>query len=77
MLADVAESAVGIAGTVLYLLVWNSVRRRMHRPEDDEATQRRRQRLVQTLFFVLLTPWVLALFWCMERAGAWLRSAGW
>jgi hypothetical protein len=67
MIADIVDLALGVGGTVAYLYAWNVARMRVSTPNDSGAARRRRQRLVQTVFFVLLTPYILFLFWSMER----------
>lgn len=61
MLADALRMLVGVAGTMLYLSLWNQAARRV-------CGQRRR--LVQIAFLLLATPYILCLFWLMERFGA-------
>jgi len=67
MIADIADLVLGVAGTVAYLYIWNVARIRVSTPDDPKPVGRRRQRLVQTMFFFLLTPYILFLFWLMER----------
>jgi hypothetical protein len=72
MLADLTDLLIGAGGTVLYLVVWHGSRSRF---ANASPGQRQRLRLVQILYFVLLTPYVLALFWLMERVRQWLGAA--
>jgi hypothetical protein len=67
MIADMIDLALGVGGTVAYLYAWNVLRMRVSTPNESGAARRRRQRLVQTVFFVLMTPYILFLFWSMER----------
>lgn len=61
MLADALRMGVGVAGTVLYLSLWNLAVSRL------TGTRRR---LAQIAFLLLVTPYLLLLFWLMERVAA-------
>jgi hypothetical protein len=62
---------IGIPGTVLYLYLWNLVigasQRAGESSEAEIATRTWRRRSWQVLFFLAMTPYVLFLFWLMER----------
>ena len=68
---SISDLAIGAGGTVLYLYIWNSALARWADKGKDPLRQRQRRRLVQILLFVLLTPYVLLLFWCMDAVRPW------
>ena len=65
---------IGVSGTVGYLYAWNRVlaanRPDKSNPDDPQAARRARwrTRYWQLFFFLLLTPYVLGLFYLMELA---------
>ena len=79
MLESVSDLAIGVAGTVCYLYLWS----RALAPKGDlegepcaksevQVRRRWRWRSLQTLFFLGLTPYILFLFFLMDRARAFL-----
>jgi len=74
MLSDLIGLAIGIAGTVAYLYLWNRVlvscQPDTNLPPEDPENKRRtwRRRSWQLLFLLLLTPYVLLLFRLMDLA---------
>ena len=70
MLDSISDLAVGATGTATYLLLWNWVLRVSKPAENASADQisraRLRTRIWQVIFFLLMTPYVLFLFFIME-----------
>lgn len=62
MFESLATLAIGMAGTLLYLRLWNWALSRT----TDLVQQRR---LVQVVFLLGLTPYLLLLFRLMDAAG--------
>ena len=80
MLDTVINLAIGAAGTACYLYLW----RQFLSPEGggnergSDATadkSRWRRRILQIFFCLALTPYVLFLFFLMEKAKSLLRGA--
>ena len=73
MLESATELIIGIAGTMAYLYAWNRALGANNPtggdPRAPEAVRRTwRRRLWQLFFFATLTPYVLFLFFLMEKA---------
>ncbi len=65
------QMLIGAAATVGYLTVWNRIllTTSAERAPDDPDTQRKlrqRRRMAQLVLFLLLTPYVLAVFRLMD-----------
>lgn len=76
MLVDILELLIGAGGSVLYLYLWRRClsTRAAGTAGADDARMRQRRRLAQASFFLLATPYVLALFWLLERLRTWLTE---
>ena len=79
MLDTVVNLVIGAAGTVCYLHLW----RRLISPEEggnerpSSATAdkpRWRRRTLQIFFFLSLTPYIVFLFFLMEKAKSFLSG---
>ena len=72
MLESITDLLLGAIGTVGYLYAWNRVLAANRADEgDDPETLRRarwRTRWWQLCFFVVLTPYVLLMYYLMELA---------
>ena len=71
MLDSTLDLLIGASGTALYLYLWNLAISR-HRSDEDlpeaaSAKRRVRRHSWQLLFFIAMTPYVLFLFFLMER----------
>ena len=70
MFDSISDLAVGTTGTAAYLLLWNWILRinKADPDADTEAVSRAqwRTRIWQIIFFLLMTPYVLLLFYVME-----------
>ena len=82
MLESVSDLAIGVVGTVCYLYLWSKALV----PKGDlesarsaepgaQVGRRWRRRSLQTLFFLGLTPYILFLFFLMDRARAFLGES--
>ena len=70
------DTPIGIVGTVLYLYVWHRLMQAFDPEADglDEVQRQRRiwrRRIWQIVLFLGLTPYVLLLFYLMEKARGW------
>ena len=73
MLESATELIIGIGGTMAYLYAWNRALSANRGLEEDpqalEAVRRKwRRRLWQLFFFAALTPYLLFLFFLMQKA---------
>lgn len=80
MLESTTDLFIGASGTALYLYLWNlAISRQRHQgddlPEAASVKRRRRRHGWQLLFFVALTPYVLFLFFLMERVRSLFETA--
>ncbi|MFH1568036.1 MAG: hypothetical protein ABIL09_08565 [Gemmatimonadota bacterium] len=78
MLDSLLTLFIGVAGTLLYLRAWRGLL--PPAPAAGESAPRparHRRRLVQALFLLGLTPYILFLFYLMEQVSALVdRAAG-
>lgn len=70
---SIADLVIGAAGTAAYLMLWNRALRTGEPgpdvPPETVTRHRWRKRVWQIVFFLLLTPYVLFLFYVMEQIG--------
>ena len=71
LLSSALDLLLGAAGIILYLYLWNRALLSTAAVAGEVSAnriRRRRRRIWQILFFVGMTPYVLFLFYFMERA---------
>ncbi|NKB68035.1 MAG: hypothetical protein GKR89_13320 [Candidatus Latescibacteria bacterium] len=70
MLESVVNLGIGGGGMAVYIYLWNRVapRNRQHVDTPTGKLDRRRARIWNLVFFLLLTPYVLLLFALMKKA---------